>query len=696
MRLSLVGLLVLCACKGSGPTLRIDLRTDVVPRFEFTAARIELEPPDAAGRSRSRTVSVDPGADLVAGARLAEVRDLSNGDWRLRVTLLDARGNGVLQKLTLTRIDGDTGVTVLMTRDCAGVSCDDFAAEACLGGRCMDARCSPEQPEFCSAECIADLDCTSLDACSEPRCSDGFCFYASFDERCDTGLWCKPGEGCVPRPVETIDAGVDATFDSTLDTAVDTAVDSAADSNVDAATADTLLVDVGGDVFGMTDADVPDGCAAELCNGVDDDCDGVTDEAPAHDDCSFPGTFALCDPGAGACRIVACDPGFESCDGSDANGCEATTDLSELHCGTCGNACDAGEWCDGGTCGPDRPLDLSVGDMFSCVRMLSGDTMCWGSGSNGRFGDGGDVGSNIPRVTGARELSAWRTAYKGTCAYDAAGDTACFGRGLNHQFGGGANVILSVPTLQPHLDRFEVLELGDNHSCGIDGGVAWCWGLGTVGRIGDGSATTEPRTMPVTTGLTGVVDLAVGYEHSCAVTGSGAAYCWGVNGMGELGDGTSMQQNAPVVVAGPMTWTQITTGRSFTCGLRADRRVSCWGDNRSGALGVSGPSLSVPGPAITAFDNASEVQAAPNSSFACAIADPMRQVWCWGPGTVTGPGTAPIAIAGMDQVVVLGVGFLHVCAMRDDGSVWCWGQGGNGELGDGMSANSETPVRVSF
>lgn len=111
-------------------------------------------------------------------------------------------------------------------------------------------------------------------------------------------------------------------------------------------------------------------------------------------------------------------------------------------------------------------------------------------------------------------------------------------------------------------------------------------------------------------------------------------------------------------------------------------------------------SLSTPGPLVTGLMGVSEVQAGPDSSFACAIADPMRQVYCWGAGGALGSGSGgqssvPVTATGMDQVAILGVGERHVCVMRDDGSIWCWGEGSQGQLGDGLGIASIEPVRVS-
>ena len=100
--------------------------------------------------------------------------------------------------------------------------------------------------------------------------------------------------------------------------------------------------------------------------------------------------------------------------------------------------------------------------------------------------------------------------------------------------------------------------------------------------------------MSVAGGL-GFAAVSVGGTHTCGVTTGGAAYCWGDNGYGQLGDGTTTQRPSPVRVAGALTFRAVSAGSSHTCGLTTTRLAYCWGDNFRGALGDgTGVSSSVP------------------------------------------------------------------------------------------------------
>ena len=128
---------------------------------------------------------------------------------------------------------------------------------------------------------------------------------------------------------------------------------------------------------------------------------------------------------------------------------------------------------------------------------------------------------------------------------------------------------------------------GGSHSCAIvAGGRVKCWGANAYGQLGDG--TTVSRTTPVgVVGLaTPVAAIALGENHSCALSTTGGITCWGSNYQGQLGDGTTVNRSIPVAVAGLSSGvTAIATGRLHTCALSGYQRMLCWGNNSSGQLG---------------------------------------------------------------------------------------------------------------
>lgn len=133
--------------------------------------------------------------------------------------------------------------------------------------------------------------------------------------------------------------------------------------------------------------------------------------------------------------------------------------------------------------------------------------------------------------------------------------------------------------------RFAAISAGDSHTCGLTtGGAAWCWGLNQYGELGDGTTTMRLVPVPVSGGL-GFASISAG-GHTCGVTPGGQAYCWGWNQFGQLGDGTTDSRLTPVSVAGGLLFATVATGGgSHTCGVTPTGEAYCWGQNDYGVLG---------------------------------------------------------------------------------------------------------------
>ncbi|MFK7999668.1 MAG: hypothetical protein AB8H86_08725 [Polyangiales bacterium] len=194
-----VSVALLAACSSDGPTLRVDLKTDFVPGTEFNAVRLTIGSGDGALIS-DHVAAAD--TDYVRGARLAQA-EVTSGQTPVTVTLLRG-GVEVISRSASVSVGSQINVaTVLITRDCEGVACpnDNPSFDSCLGGECVDPRCTVETPEFCPPpECTTDSACSVSTACVQPLCQDGVCLAVPNDANCGANERCDAQLGCVAIP----------------------------------------------------------------------------------------------------------------------------------------------------------------------------------------------------------------------------------------------------------------------------------------------------------------------------------------------------------------------------------------------------------------------------------------------------------------------------------------------------------------
>lgn len=246
---------------------------------------------------------------------------------------------------------------------------------------------------------------------------------------------------------------------------------------------------------------------------------------------------------------------------------------------------------------------------------------------------------------------------------------------------------------------------GFSHTCALrtDGGVK-CWGNNSNGQLGDGTTTTRQTATDVSGLTSGVVAIASGSFHTCALTSSGGVKCWGFNSSGQLGDGTSTQHDLPTDVSGLTSGVAaISAGFSHTCALMANGGVKCWGNNSNGRLG-DGTTTARNEPVDVSGLASGVVAITAGGSHSCAVTD-KGAAKCWGLNTKNqlGDGTVsqrltPTDVSGLGSGVVgiaSGMDSEHTCAIVTGGGLKCWGKNGDGQVGDGTPNQRSTPTNVS-
>lgn len=267
------------------------------------------------------------------------------------------------------------------------------------------------------------------------------------------------------------------------------------------------------------------------------------------------------------------------------------------------------------------------------------------------------------------------------------------------------------------LGSWSMVTGGDTFSCGIYESQPYCWGGNVNGTLGNGLTADSPTPVQVTTSgvLSGkaIVDISGGFTHTCALDANGLAYCWGSNTSGQLGDGTTTPSLVPVAVntsgllAGK-NLVDIEAGNAFTCGLSSDGLVFCWGSGLNGRLGngltsSSSVPVAVTTSGVLAGKKVIKMDAA--STNGCVVASDNLP-YCWGTGGsgqlgngVSASSTVPVAVSmtGVLQgktIKSIAAGETHTCVVASDNLPYCWGSGVEGRLGDGTTTASSVPVAV--
>jgi alpha-tubulin suppressor-like RCC1 family protein len=359
---------------------------------------------------------------------------------------------------------------------------------------------------------------------------------------------------------------------------------------------------------------------------------------------------------------------------------------------------------------------IAGGSSHTCVLDHDHHARCWGENSEGELGNGGYTDSPLPTLVtdngaagGAPRISYGISAggIAHTCSIDRFGAAECWGRHHEGQLGNGANDLVGGATPAPVLGnaRLDVASIaaGEDHACALTvEGKLKCWGDNDHGQVGDGSTTAPLYPIDVlgfglVTEDHHAVSVAGGQFHSCAATSDGEVHCWGDNGSGQLGNGTTTPSPIAVPVSGLDDAVAVAAGIGHSCALRESGQVSCWGNNVFGELGDGSTTTSlIP---VAARDLSTAIAIAAGGFHSCALlAD--HGVRCWGDNThgelgdgTTTNRTAPVSVVGLGTATQVATGQRHSCALLDTGVVKCWGQGT--ALGDAAGTTSAVPVAVT-
>ena len=701
-------------------------------------------------------------AGATSGAYTLASTALADDGASFTVRVSNAAGSVTSTAALLTVRQCNPATYVPSVTMCGVGGCARTGMMTCVGGSIVNS-CTAGMPAASDATCNnVDDDCNGTgDEDYVPMmttCSAGAC-AATGVTSCVAGTVQNSCVGSMPAPNDATCDGRDDDCDGRTD---ENYVVTATSCGLGACVRMGLAQCVGGAIVSTCSPGNPGNSDGD-CDGIDDDCDGVADQ-------DYESNATTC--GSGACRstgetdciagveVDSCQAGTNQASDSNCNnvdddcnghvdedyvsvptscgvGACTRSNMSSCVSGTVRSNCTPGTpAANDATCnGTDNDCNGQTDEDYVSTPTTCGSGTCTSTGATSCMSGGVQNSCVVPTVDrdgdGTADCAdgcpdhAIKTA-PGLCGcttLDSDGDgdgiascvDACPNDPWNDADGDGicgdadncpdvANADQEDSNDDGAGDACEwpaSLEIaaGGEHSCVLLASRAvHCWGVNGRGQLGNGT-TTSSATPVAATGLSDAVEVSAGFEHTCARRSAGPLVCWGGNASGQLGDGSATTRLVPATVAGLADAVQIAAGHDHTCALRATGQVACWGANASGQLG-DGTLVGKRSP-VTVANLADAVQVAAGYGHTCALRA-TGAVACWGENSSGELGngslvdaTTPVAVTGLTDATQIAAAGLHGCALRASGAVACWGSNWYGELGNGTTSDSSTPVAVT-
>jgi len=297
-------------------------------------------------------------------------------------------------------------------------------------------------------------------------------------------------------------------------------------------------------------------------------------------------------------------------------------------------------------------VSSAAGSNHSLILKSDGTVWAWGNNDGGKLGDGTTAQRGVPvQVKGLTSVTRIAAGISHSLALKSDGTVWAWG---NNKYGQIGNTQSSTPVQVSGLTDVATIAAGGNHNLALKkDGTVWAWGYNYSGQLGDGSyGNGANKYIPVkVSGLTDIIAIASGNEHSLAVKKDGTVWAWGYNGNGQLGINSTSNSSTPIKVNNLVNITGIAAGSVHSLALDVDGKVYAWGYNGDAGLGD---------------------------------------------GTYTNR-LVPVQVINLADIVEIASGSSsgHSLALKKDGSVYVWGYNNSGQIGNGTTNNATSPQLIT-